>query len=707
MLSWKDFSPVPYTCYKHKKSNYVDLIFTFDIETTAFFKNPDTGEWTVDNGKWDLTTAQERVVTCYIWQFGINDTVYYGRELSEFKAFLAVLNKAYPERKIIYIHNLAYEFSFLCSMWNTTEWGAIFARQAHSPIYACLTSLNVEFRCSYILTNMSLDKAAKHCHCKHLKAIGDLNYNIARLSCTPLNEIELHYCEYDILVLYEIILFYKNRYGTIADIPLTQTGEVRREVKSLLSDYKYLDKIKEMYPDLNTYRILTRVFAGGYTHANYMFVGDVVKNIDSYDIASSYPYVMCTEMYPSYRFEKVKEIKGRNTYCYMGLVRLYDICAKSAWSYISFHKTEHFGTDTMVDNGRIFKSDYVELWLTDVDFDIISDNYKIGAVEWIEIYRAPKMFLPKKFVEYILKLYSNKTTLKGVAGMEAEYIKAKQFINAMFGMTVTNDIRDLVGFDFNTREWKVDELSLDDIAKKLKAPHFLNFAWGIWVTAYARRNLWRMINRIGNDVLYCDTDSAKIIHGENYRAVFEEYNSNVLNKLENVSTLRQIPLELFMPKDRKGNKRPMGVFEHETFDGRTDTQPTYDEFKTYGAKKYAYVVNGQFSHTISGCAKSFIQFDGNAKCLLWKKFPTIKSMDDFNLKTVVKHARRVAWYNNNQPEILLTDYLGNTAVNHEKSGMVLQDSTYTLDIADTFKVFIEHALNSTHNVYSNPFRKKF
>ena len=52
-------------------------------------------------------------------------------------------------------------------------------------------------------------------------------------------------------------------------------------------------------PDLECYNILKEGFAGGFTHASYLWVGRNIKGkIDSFDFTSSYPAVMLSEKYP-------------------------------------------------------------------------------------------------------------------------------------------------------------------------------------------------------------------------------------------------------------------------------------------------------------------------------------------------------------------------------------------------------------------------
>lgn len=47
--------------------------------------------------------------------------------------------------------------------------------------------------------------------------------------------------------------------------------------------------------------------------------------------------------------------------------------------------------------------------------------------------------------------------------------------------------------------------------KKKLSKTFGAFQFGVWVTAYARRNLWQGILALDYNVVYCDTDSIKFI----------------------------------------------------------------------------------------------------------------------------------------------------------------------------------------------------
>ena len=233
------------------------------------------------------------------------------------------------------------------------------------------------------------------------------------------------------------------------------------------------------------------------------------------------------------------------------------------------------------DNGRIISAESITITLTDVDFYFLLDTYKYDSYEILESYYSVYDYLPKQFIEFVLEKYVNKTAFKNVEGKEVEYAKEKNKFNALYGMSVTNMIRDEVEYD-NELDWLPDrELTNEEIIEKLneeKKKAFLSFSYGVWVTAYARSNLLKNVIQLDEKVVYCDTDSMKLKKGYD-KTVIEKYNKFVINKLKHVSKILEIPYDKFCPKDSKGQRHMLGVFEN---DGE------YAEFITQGAKKYAY-----------------------------------------------------------------------------------------------------------------------
>lgn len=683
MIHWSQCKRIRYKTYRWRKTNYVDLTITLDTEASSYYCID--GDWISDDGQHNLTTADDRIALTYIWMISIDDVTYYGRELSELRTFLIRLSAMFGgNTAIIYVHNLGYDFEFFGGLF--VGWD-VFARKSHKPIYARLPSLNLEIRCSLMLTGMSLDKSAKSCGARQ-KMVGGLDYKMARNPNTPLTDRELAYCERDVQALVDIINVYKRKYGCIANVPLTQTGEVRREVRKLLSDFNYLQRIKQAHNNFDNYRHLTRLFSGGVTHCNYLYNGVLLHDVKSYDRRSSYPAVMALEMYPMSAFTQCRADQlDTEYYCYYGLLRITNLRSHCAWDYISVHKCERI-VNGKCDNGKLFRADYAEIWVTDVDYDIIRTIYppngEYNQFEWGDTYRAIKSYLPLPFVQYILQLYSDKTTLKNVAGREDDYLKSKQYINSLYGMTVTNNIRGDVIYD-DQHDWSEMTLTDDDIQARLADEKpFLPYSVGVWVTAYARRELMMMIAKMGNDCVYCDTDSVKGINADAWEHHIDDYNKTLYDKIHMVCQLRGLDESLFFPSAPDGTVCPLGEF---ALDG------VYSDFKSFGAKKYCVVENGKFHPTIAGCEKQWLEYhdDGTTTA-----HPTLSSMDDFRLDAVYQHARKIHWYTNNQPSAVLTDYLGNTyQYSGGGSGVVIMDSTYSMGLSDMYLQFLRNPVTAT------------
>ena len=647
---------------KGKRKFYDNNIYTFDIETSSYI--------ILDNKiypalHYDKLKEKEKKRCLkrshmYIWMFSINDIVYYGRTWDELKLFLKKLDTCISETKYVFIHNLAFEFQYLKSNFHFEE---VAARKSHKVITAIMKDYNIILRCSYMMTNVALKYLPKVFDLPVEKKVGDLDYSKIRNPNTPLTDKELGYCEYDCLVLYHYILKELDVYEDVKHIPTTATGKVRRELQDLIrTNFKYRRIVhKAINTDPHIYNLLCEAFLGGYTHANWIYADEVLKNVDSYDIASSYPYVLVTQKYPNNEFRRCF-IKNREQMskglCYLLVVKFTNVKCRYYNNFISASKCRNL-RGAKYDNGRLISADEFEMTLTDVDFNFYLDTYDLDY-EILECYYSSKNYLPKTLIEFILDKYVGKTELKGVDGKEMEYGRIKSMYNSIYGMSVTNNIRDNVVYHDNDGTWEEIELTNEEILEKLKnekKKSFLSFAYGVWVTAYARENLLRRV--VANDpyVVYCDTDSCKLVDGYD-KKVFEDYNQSVNDRIEFVCRILKLNKNQYEPTDIKGNKHMMGLFEKEC---------NYQEFITQGAKKYAYKIDDKIHITVAGVPK--------------RGASALKKLEDFRDNFIFSYEdteKNLLIYSEDQESIEVEDYLGLSYNITDKSGCCILPNSYEL-----------------------------
>ena len=662
-----------------QRQTYSDTIYTFDIETTSLFKFA-SGYNVFDYSKPnEFYSNIDKIAIPYIWMFGVEDNVYYGREFSDFEKILKIISDK-NITKTIWIHNLSFEFGFLPNILNKYTIENMTARDIRKPISFHVKELNITFRCSYMLTNLSLAKASEEY--TDLKKMDTLAYDSkVRTPKTKLSSKEMKYCKYDILCLYRIIKHYLKQYGHIAKIPLTATGEVRNALREHV-DYYYIRKQWELVPTSQMYLRLMACFQGGYTHANVLNVNRVFNDVHSYDISSSYPTVMCLEKFPCDSFKYIDyddyiiKKQHQDSYAFMFHVKLHKVNSRYYNNYISYSRCKYVDSDSLIyDNGRIKKCDLIEMWLTDIDLEIIEKNYRIEEIEYLDIYYAPKDYLDIRVIKFILEMYGNKTKLKCIESEIDIYKKSKAYINSLYGMSVTNPLKNSTEYIDN--EWIKKELTMDFVDEVLEDTKksfstLFYYAVGVWVTAYARRNLYTTIlhsREFDRHVIYCDTDSIKYYGDFDY--IFEEYNKKIYEKYEKVcKKLSQLNISDFEPVDKNGVKHPLGIFDYE---GK------YKKFKTLGAKKYCYVNDDDKLHiTVSGVSKK-------GACAL-------KSIDDFKdgfTWGYHESGKLTHFYNDEQSKVKIIDADGNIYINKYKYGIILQPTTYTLGIDALYQSLFE------------------
>lgn len=563
----------------------------FDIETSSFRDKDDNKRGTMYI--WQMSFSYQSGTILYV----------YGRTWTEWEHIIFEIKRKLNLKKykmIFYVHNLAFEFHWIFTHIYLTK---VFARKKRHPIY--IESDNLIFKCSYFLSNLSLRNLAKE-HGYTLKE--EMDYSLLRLSCTPLTKDELNYSLTDVKIIAEYILDEINKNGNIKNIPLTSTGYARRycldyikEHENIISYQKWLKSILPLDKELFT--LLYQGYTGAFTHANIDHVNISCFNVHCIDFTSSYPAVMCRKRFPM-AFHKADPTKLR---FYKGKAQImkitfHEIKASTSHSIISRHKSvidEDTNFKTIIDNGRVRQAYSLTTVITDLDFEIYEKFYTWKSYQIDTIYIADYRYLPRNLIIAILELYKNKTTLKGVLGKEDIYLNAKALINAIYGMSVTNPINDDINFDYDLSEWISIETDIDAGLTKYKNNRnlFTAYQWGVWVTAWARWELLMTLYEFGNDGIYCDTDSIKYFN--NHDDTIEKVNKRIINENKAVIKYYNIDAELYSPKTLKGEIKTLGLW---------DREHDYYEFKTLGAKRYAFSYEDTYFEKLSKELKTEYNF---------------------------------------------------------------------------------------------------
>ena len=675
------------TIKNNKKVEFYNIEAGFDIETTS------------------LKVGDDKRAFMYVWQIGIGyqNRVFYGRTWLEFVDLCEQLSDYLEldenKRLVIYVHNLGYEFQFMRKYF---EWLDVFSASERKPIKA-LCSLGIEFRDSYILSGYSLENTAKNL-AKHKikKMVGDLDYSLIRTHETPLTFDEINYCINDI----QIILAYINEQiaysGDISKIPMTNTGRVRKYVRDAcyIGDSKagragrytrYRNIMNDLTLTSDVYTQLKRAFMGGFTHANANYVGDIVENVTSIDFTSSYPSVMVSEKFPMSRFksvscETVAEFEQlAERYALIFNVRFINIKpAITQENYISASKCSEL-ENPVINNGRVVSADSLFLTMTEIDYQIMKQAYVWDEIEIGDLKYAHKAYLPKAICESILKLYQGKTELKDVAGFEVEYLLSKGMLNSIYGMSVTDVVKDNAIYDDHSESWDTETPdTFDEIEKYNKSRNrFLYYAWGIWVTAYARRNLWTGIIDIGDDYVYSDTDSLKLVNYEKHKDYIAWFDAQIIDKMTALCNHYKFNVDLLKPKTKQGKEKMLGVWDYEG---------TYTRFKTLGAKRYLYQDGDKFQLTVAGLSKKngieyMIEQSNNEPLKVFSMF------DDDLYIPASKTGKMTHTYLDFEQSYNVTDYLGNTTDIISLSGVHLEICEFTLSMSEMQKKYLSSLKN--------------
>lgn len=633
-------------------ATYLDVICAFDIETTNIHK------------------LEQSVM--YAWTLAIDtDTVIAGRTWEEFTYFCErvtdILDRyhrqydtLYPPRLVLYVHNLSFEFSFLQGIYKFTA-EEVFAVDKRKVLKAAMYGNAIELRCSYLWSNMGLKNLTAKYNVEHQKLSGEeYDYDKPRYWFTELTEQEKLYQDYDVLGVVESVKRAMELDGDdLTTIPKTSTGYVRRDIRAACQPI--YGKLKWLLPrTLDLYKILRAAFRGGNTHANRFVVGDINgsddielhHNIFSVDMASCYPAVLINEQYPMTPFEEIvtpnETILRRllkHDACVMHIT-LEGVELKDPFypvPYISHDRCQDIPIYDKVynnrlvkiegcklDNGRVLKADRLSIAITDIDFEIIEQQYKYTSLTVNKLYRSHYGYLPQEFREVVREYFRKKTLLKGKKDELSKvlYAKTKALLNALYGMCAQDAVKEKIIYDavegFITKSereiaaWDKQHPAPDKpdseyedmrarawygirnaifagiLEEYVNKTGFLPYQWGLYCTSHSRAYLERGIRYVHEQsnyldhvyFCYCDTDSIKYADHKGAPVIdWGKYNEPVREKSRKNGGVAY---------DEDGKEYCLGVYESEDM---------ADEFKTMGAKKYAALYGDELKITIAGVGK--------------------------------------------------------------------------------------------------------
>lgn len=641
----------------------------------------------------------------------------------------------------IFIHNLPFDISFLLPKIDTYK---VFSSDLHKPYYV-VTSNGVRFKDTVVLTQKTLDQLGKGLqYFKVRKAVGDFDYDKIRTPETPFTKKEYGYVVDDTLVLAAYIREEMDNYsGKIVNIPLTQTGKVRDFVRKTMSGnvkkLKELDeagilpysltkivrKGKLTQKDLDTlkvamgesgrnfqltretYDMMSRAYTGGFTHSNPNHTGKIMKNVQSWDFTSSYPTRILSEKFAMGNGGRVKITKNileddkENLYLFD--VSFDKITAKTDYDfYLSSSKCEHSDEGFIESNGRVVNAEQVKTTMLSTDWEIFSKVYEMEGVKFGTCYKFKMGYLPLGIIMSTLYFYKQKTTLKGVKGREHDYMLFKEMLNSIYGMTVQDPIKDTILYsdasgwvkrrkkDFPESYYK---RAINEYNQSMS--RFLFYIWGVQISSYSRRDLWKGIMACGDDYVYSDTDSIKVINSEKHKKFVSDYNHEIVEKIKKCLKFYHINPALANPADIKGKYHMLGVWDPN--DG------FYSYFKTLGAKRYIDISksDSSFEITIAGLSKSkgASYLLSKSKCehnknIVVNSNENIKKLfnffDDELFVPASKTGKLAHYYIDHYDGFEVRDYKNNKCHIESGGGCLLKATDFTLSMSAEFTKFLQN-----------------
>lgn len=616
----------PYISSFIKKNNYVHYATDFICLDTETSHNHATDKEKIQGWIYQY---------CFYYQ-GI---YYIGRYIDDFITALTQIKQLYKDEKqttVIFIHNLSYDIQYIKDFL-FDKFGNEFKMLVVEPHkFISFSIAGFEFRCTYRLTNRSLDNWCKEMNTQHKKLVGTIDYDTIRYPFTKLNKKDWKYQIYDVVSMVEALNKQMSIHkDNIATLPLTSTSYVRREARKIFKE-NYEHNRKQFINtrlDLDTYRLCNLAFAGGLTHANRFLINQTIDgNIRHRDFTSHYPSQQRCKYAPIGKFNLIGENikftqlnKYTHDYCLLCEITFENIRLKSnkiTLPYLQESKVRqgHITPLNIIsDNGRILKCDGLfKICVTELDLDIITRQYDYDGYNINVAYGSIKGNFPKWLCDLVDNFFKWKSETKeqikeieekinqlkkqGIYNNEYDNFLndlkidnsiAKAWLNSIYGMSATNPIRLKYDYNVNNGKFKLKAINREELSDLLdkfykSKNNFMSYQLGIWTTAHARHELMQFVELIGYDkFLYADTDSIFYLSDEQTEQKIDDLNKQFKQECDEK--------HFYIETEKKR-------YYYHQFE---DENENIIKFRMLHSKCYAYVMdNNEMKCTIAGVTKN-------------------------------------------------------------------------------------------------------
>lgn len=563
---------------------------------------------------WNHNT-QKPLAWVYQWCMEFNGEYCIGRYvfdlIKEFRKLYDYYELGEKQRLVIYVHNLSYDHCYIYKQLKK-EFGEpeILAIKSHKILIARYGGL--EFRCTYLLSNMSLDDWGVKLQAPVRKMVSAIDYEAIHYPDEELTEIDWLYMVNDVAALKcNTYLEMLNESDTVLNIPFTSTGYVRRDCrKASRKEDGYRSWFKETALKPDIYKALFFCYAGGLTHGNRYLAGKTIYDDKHGDFKSFFPAIAVTryspmgpfkfiysfmEEFKTFPMERLKRYLSEK--CCVMLVRFNNLyldpkvtcpclSKNKVYNYpqvrFTINKAGTYGTD----NGRVINAlGECLIYCTELDLYWIMDQYKTDGFQLVELYAADRGYDRQCIIDVTNNYFKGKEQLPKDSTF---YMKQKAKLNAIYGMKATNPIRSEVEIDTDTGVWtEVRDMTDSHIEEMLNKYYksynsFNAYQQGVYITSWSRYLLLKIIRDVigYENFIYCDTDSAFYINKPEIQKRIDAFNNDIIE----LNIKRGLGVE-----NRKGKMSYYGVFEMEE-DPKS--------FRFLHAKCYAYTTYDDVLHCI-------------------------------------------------------------------------------------------------------------